>query len=106
MNMNAVRKKVLENLKPYLEFCFHNDLIAFTVGSEYFSYDGDACEELDADFGEVVVVVEKKWLFESMVKDGIANPLEYLQTEYTWDDSYIWFENAKMAGKVAVIEFN
>ena len=104
--MNTVREKVMADMKPYLDFAQHKDLIAFTVGADYFSYDCEADEELEADFVEVVVAVEKDWLFKSMMKDDIKNPLDYLQNEYTWDDSFAWFENAKTEGKVVVIEFS
>ena len=104
--MNAVRSKVMDDMKPYLDFAQHKDLVAFTVGADYFTYDAEADKELEADFGEIIVAVEKDWLFEHMMKDDIENPMEYLQDEYTWDDSINWFEDAKMYGKIAVIEFN
>jgi hypothetical protein len=40
------------------------------------------------------------------LQEDIKDPLDYLQNEYTWDDSWPWFESAKENGKVAVIEFN
>ena len=104
--MNAVRKRVMADMKPYLDFIQHKDLIAITVGAEYFTYDSEADKELEADFGEVVVAVEKDWLFKFMMEYDIENPLDYLQNEYTWDDSFVWFENAKMCGKIAVVEFS
>ena len=104
--MNVVREKILADMKPYLDFAQHKDLIAITIGADYFSYDCENDEELEADFCEVVVAVEKDWLFTFMLKEEIENPLDYLQNEYTWDDSFIWFINAKAYGKVAVIEFN
>ena len=88
------------------DFAKHKDLIAFTVGADYFTYDCEADEELEADFGEVIVAVEKDWLFELMRENDIKYPLEYLQNEYTWDDSVEWFEKAKVYGKIVVIEFN
>ena len=104
--MNKVRQRVLENMKPYLDFAKHKDLIAMSIGAYYFSYDGETDTELEADFVEIVAAVEKDWLFDIMTKEEIENPLDYLQNEYTWDDSFAWFENAKTNGKVAVIEFN
>lgn len=104
--MNRVRKNVLSDMKPYLDFVQHKDLIAITIGAEYFSYDHKLDVEIEADFGEVIAVIEKDWLFHTMMKDGIKNPLDYLQNEYTWDDSFVWFENAKANGKVAVVEFD
>lgn len=104
--MNAVRSKVMKDIKPYLDFSLHKDLIAITIGADYFTYDHETDTELEADFGEVIVAVEKDWLFNTMLAEEIENPLDYLQNEYTWDDSYAWFENAKNEGKIAVVEFN
>lgn len=104
--MNAVRERVMADMKPYLDFAQHKDLIAITVGAEYFTYDSEADKELEADFGEVVVAIEKDWLFSVMLAEEIEDPLNYLQNEYTWDDSFAWFDNAKTAGKIAVVEFN
>ena len=104
--MNRARERALEDMKLYLDFAQHRDLIAITVGADYFSYDCETDEELEADFGEIIAVVEKDWLFEQMIADGIENPLDYLQNEYTWDDSFAWFENAKTEGKVVMVEFN
>ena len=103
--MNAVRKKVVDGMKPYLDFTKHKDLIAITVGAEYYSYDFMTDEELEADFCEAIVIIEKDYLFMIMARDGIEDSLEYLQDEYTWDDSFAWFENAKSDGKVVAIEF-
>lgn len=104
--MNAVREKILADMKPYMELAEHKDLIAFTVGADYFVYDDETDTELEADFGEIVAVVEKDWLFEHMKNGGTENPLNYLQNEYVWDDSYEWFVNAKAYGKVVTVEFN
>lgn len=104
--MNEVRAKVLEDMKPYMEFAKHKDLIAITIGADYFSYDCENDEELEADFVEVIAVVEKDWLFTFMLKEEIENPLDYLQNEYTWDDSFAWFINAKAYGKVVAVDFN
>lgn len=103
--MNEVRKKVMADIKPYLDFAQHKDLTAITIGADYFTYDWETDTDLVADFFEVVVGVEKEWLFNQIVKDGIEDPLDYLQNEYTWDDSIVWFENAKIEGKIAIIEF-
>lgn len=104
--MNAVRKRVLENMESYADFAQHKDLVAFTIGADYFTYDSEADAELQADFVEVVVAVDKDWLFTIMLAEEIEDPSYYLQNEYTWDDSFAWFENAKIAGKIAVIEFS
>ena len=64
--MNAVRSKVMEDMKPYLDFAQHKDLIAITIGADYFTYDCETDTELEADFGEVIAVIEKDWLFTVM----------------------------------------
>lgn len=104
--MNKVRENILSMIKPYSDFYKHKDLIAITIGADYFSYDYVSDEELEVDFSELVVVIEKGWLFELMKENDIEDPLHYLQNEYTWDDSYEWFERASSEGKVVVIEFN
>ena len=55
--MNAVRARVLEDMNPYLDFAKHKDLIAITVGADYFTYDCENDRELEADFDEVIVAV-------------------------------------------------
>lgn len=105
--MNAVREKILSEIMPYKDFAKHKDLVAFTVGADYFSYDYETDAELEADFEEVVAVVEKDWLFKYMTEnDDIENPLEYLQSEYTWDDSCVWFDEALAHNKLVVVDFN
>ncbi len=104
--MNKVREKVLSDMKPYMEFVEHKDLIAFTVGADYFTYDDETDTELEADFEEIVAIVEKDWLFKHMKNGGTDNPLDYLQNEYVWDDSYEWFVNAKAYSKVVAVDFN
>ena len=107
--MNAVRKRVLIGITPYLEFPEHKDLISFCIDSELFE-DWDEVEENEgnavADFNEVIVIVEKEWLFNQMKHEGIDNPLKYLQEEYVSDDSYNWFIKAKRQGKVVLVGFN
>ena len=104
--MNAVRAKIFADMKPYMDFAEHKDLVAFTVGADYFTYDYETDVEFEADFDEIVVVVEKDWLFGQMVFEGVENPLDYLQNEYTWDDSVVWFAEAKVCGKIVTVSFN
>lgn len=104
--MNKVREKIMNDIKPYMNFAEHKDLVAFTVGADYFTYDYETNEELEADFEEFVAVVEKDWLFNYMRMNGVENPLDYLKNEYIWDDSYEWFNNAKALGKLVVVSFD
>ena len=104
--MNKVRERILASIEPYMDFAKHKDLIAFCVCDGYFGYDVETDSETETDFNELVVVVEKDWLFDCMRKDGIENPLDYLQNEYTSDDSIVWFDNAVEQGKVVMVDFN
>ena len=103
--MNAVRERVLEQVKPYMDFAEHKDLIAFTLGESYFNYDYENDVELESDFCEIGIVVEKDWLFELMKEEDIENPREYLQNEYTWDDSFEWFYKANEENKIVMVNF-
>ena len=104
--MNKVRERILASIEPYMDFAKHKDLIAFCVCSEYFSYDVETDREIETDFNELVVVVEKDWLFNFMKGYEIENPLEYLQNEYTSDDSLVWFDSAVEQRKVVMVDFN
>lgn len=104
--MNKVRGRILASIKPYKDFWKHKDLIAFCVCDDYLTYDVEIDNNIEADFNELVVIVEKDWLFRHMKKDGIKNPLEYLQNEYTSDDSIFWFDEAVDKGKVVMVDFN
>lgn len=103
--MNIVREKILKNVNPYKDFTKYKDLIAFSIGADYFTYDYETDTDFEADFDEIVVTVEKDWLFDHMVKEGIEKPLEYLQNEYTWDDSIDWFYEANEVNKIVTVEF-
>ena len=104
--MNKVRERILASIEPYMDFAKHKDLIAFCVCDGYFGYDVETDSETETDFNELVVVVEKDWLFDCIRKDGIENPLDYLQNEYTSDDSIVWFDDAVEQGKVVMVDFN
>ena len=99
--MNIIRERIITNMPSYLDFAKHKDLIAFCVCSECLTTCKD--EDIEPDFDEIVVAVEKDWLFDYM---QMENPLEYLQNEYTSDDSINWFNAALEQNKIAMIEFN
>ena len=105
--MSKVRDYILSQIPSYEDFWKHKDLIAFVVCSESFHYPEDEYgKELEPDFDEVIVVVEKDWLFQYMKDKSIQNPLDYLQHEYISDDSIDWLENAIINKKVITISFN
>lgn len=99
----SIKKRILRVMEPYIDFNKHKDLIAFSVCGESFS---DYESEIEADFNELVVITEKDWLFDIMKKDGIKNPLKYLQEEYTSEDGFYWFNKAALAKKVVCVDFN
>lgn len=101
--MNAVRERILIDITPYKDFAEHKDLIAFCVCSECFMDGEDENNGVEADFNEVIAIVEKDWLFDYM---DVENPLEYLQNEYTSDDSIDWFDEALRQNKVVMVGFN
>lgn len=101
--MNKIRERILTGVKPYVEFAEHKDLVAFCVCGEYFTECEDENDGIEADFDEVVVIVEKDWLFNYM---NANDPLDYLQNEYTSDDSIDWFYEAARQNKIVLVEFN
>ena len=101
--MNAVRERILIDMTPYKEYSEHKDLISFSICSEYFMDCEDESNGIEADFDEVIAIVEKDWLFDYM---NMENPLEYLQNEYTSDDSIDWFDEALKHNKVVMVGFN
>lgn len=104
--MNKKKEMILNRIKPYEDFWLHKDLVAFTVGESYFYYKDEDEEDVYGEFEELIVIVEKDWLFEYMMEDGVENPLYYLQNEYIWDNSIEWFNEASRLGKIAMVEFN
>lgn len=101
--MNIVRERILLGITEYKEFAEHKDLISFCVCSECFMDCEDEDNGIEADFSEVIVIVEKDWLFDYM---AMENPLEYLQNEYTSDDSIDWFDEAIRHNKVVMVGFS
>ena len=100
--MNQVRERILKQISSdwNVDYNQYSYLIAFMVCSEYFEYDYE-----EADFDEVVVIVEKEWLFNKMMHEGIKNPLDYLLNEYTSEDSYKWYFSAALRGKIVAVRF-
>lgn len=110
--MNKVRERILKEVaeEKYQDYEKHRDLISFCVCDGYFDYNADTDEEEERDFDEVIVVVEKDWLF-NLIKRQNDFKMDYearsfLQEEYTSDDSSTWYEEAILAHKVVMIDFN
>lgn len=106
---NNVRERILkraENAKCNI----YDDTISFNVCEEYLSLNPNTQEEDENDFDEVIVTVEKEWLFnliKSEEKITTDNEVKrFLEEEYTSDDSSIWFEEAVLAKKIVSVDFN
>jgi hypothetical protein len=78
------------------------DLVAFFVDTNYLVEAEDA-ENVGPE--EVAIIVEKNWLIKRIAKDGITNPSQYLQEEYTSDDSIKWFEDADRENQIISIVY-
>ena len=106
--MNTIRERILIDINGsrYKDFAEHKDLIAFCVSSEYFLDYEDEENSIEPDFNEVIVVVEKDWLFDNIKAMGINDPRDFLQNEYTTEDSGSWFDEALRQDKLVCIMFN
>lgn len=110
--MNKVRERILKEVTEakYQDYEKHRDLISFCVCDGYFGYNTDTDEEEESDFNEVIVIVEKGWLFDLIKRNNDLRTddeaLKFLQEEYTNDDSSTWYEEAILAHKVVMVDFN
>lgn len=109
--MNKVRERILKEVAEakYQDYEKHRDLISFCVCDGYFDYNADTDEEEESDFDEVIVVVEKDWLF-NLIKQNNNFKMDYevrsfLQEEYTSDDSSMWYCDALREHKVVMVDF-
>lgn len=101
--MNVIRERILMSITKYKDYTKYRDLIAFGVSADRFIDWEDEENGTIPDFDELVVIVEKNWLFRYM---GVEDPLDYLQNEYTDDDSIDWFDEALRHNKVVMVAFN
>lgn len=110
--MNKVRERILKEVTEakYQDYEKHRDLISFCVCDDYFGYNADTDEEEESDFDEVIVVVEKDWLFNLIKRTEDFRTddevLKFLQEEYTSDDSIMWYYDALRKHKVVMVDFN
>lgn len=96
------KKEIADGIPTYRNYSKHKDLISFCVCSEYFTE--------DANFDELIVVVEKRWLFNLIKKtQNLKTDSEvrkFLQEEYTSEESKDWYDEAILDGKIITISFN
>lgn len=104
--LNPVRHRIISNvtesLKQYPHYK-HEDMVDFSVCAEYFSESDDK-----PDFHELIVTVNKNWLFNYMKKSGIQFPRRYLINANTSNayESIQWFNEANHNHMIADIAFN
>lgn len=101
--MNKIRKEILAEWSkhPFLYYAHHPDLKALSVCS------GDMGEDEDVDFDELVFAVPKKWLFDIVAKElEIEDVQDWLENEYTSDESHIIFQWAMEQNQIVMLEFN
>lgn len=111
--MNPVRMRILNEVSDAYStnFSEHKDLIAFCICNGYLEkYDPDTDSDEESDFSELLVAVEKDWLFSFMKKslhlETDEEARKYLQEEYTSDDSIDWYNKAQEDKKIVMIDFN
>ena len=111
--MNKVRERILNEVNKfyYQDFSLHKDFAIFSVCNGYYEWNPDTYTEEIADFNELLVVVEKDWLY-SRIKtenDDIVTDEDvrnFLQNEYTSDDSSDLYDAALMERKIVMVDFN
>lgn len=99
---DLIRKEIADDIPTYRNYSDHKDLISFCVCSEYFTD--------DANFNELIVVVEKRWLF-NLIKETQnlktdSEVRKFLQEEYTSEESKEWYDEAILNSKIVSISFN
>ena len=107
--MNPVRQRILldvnQSLRQY-PYHKHPDIVMISVSAEWFDDIEDEQDDIKPDFNEVIVGIDKKWLWKQMKSEGITKPRAYLVNNYTNDDSGNWFDEANRNQKIAYIGFN
>lgn len=111
--MNKVRERILRevNNNYYKDFAKHKDFVGFCICDEYFTWNNETSMEEETDFNELIVVVEKNWLFEKIKNDNKdiitdKDVRKFLQEEYTSDDSSEWYYAALTERKIVLVDFN
>lgn len=81
----------------------------FCVCEGYVNYNSNTEEDEESDFDELIVIVEKDWLFDLIKRteslETNEEVLKFLQEEYTSDDSSMWYCDALREHKVVMVDF-
>ena len=101
-NWNRATISNLVKNNSYLEFGLHKDLKALCL----LPYSEDE-EFYNPDYEELVYVVPKDWLSENAKElFNVTNLDNWLQNEYTSDESEVLFSKALSERMVVMVEFN
>lgn len=98
-NKSTIRNIIKNNC--YLEFGRHEDLRALCV------YPFEEDDDCSSDYYELAFIVPTKWLKETV--NGMFNISDiddWLQNEYTTDESELIFERALNERKVVMVDFD
>lgn len=105
--INCVRERILQETKKSTSvypFNKHRRLVSFCVNVNDVLANND--EDYDADFNEIIAVVDEDWLFDLISETTDIKPRDYLLNEYTSEESSVWLEKAIMEKHLAIIDFN
>lgn len=104
--LNEARQYVLD-ITPINES--PEETVQFSVCDGYFSFNANTETEMETDFDEVLVTVPKFWLLHLISKSeqlqSFVAAEDFLQNEYTSDDSICWYEEAVKEHKICAICF-
>lgn len=107
--MTQVQQRILLDLgcNLYTQWSDHNDMINITVPVECFlDIEEQEREGFDPGFNELMVIIEKDYLYGMMRRQGIADPHKYLVEDYSSDDAISWYDEALNDHKIVMVTFN
>lgn len=109
--MNKVRERILKEIADARDINLegYKDLMHFCVCEGHVNYNSNTEEDEESDFDELIVIVEKDWLFDLIKRteslETNEEVLKFLQEEYTSDDSSMWYCDALREHKVVMVDF-
>ncbi len=82
-----------------------NPVATFDLGSSYLETDRELY------FDRILIIVDRDWLLNEIktncLPDAESETAEqFLEEEYTWDDSVLWYKKALEEGKILTIIFD
>lgn len=99
---NKIREKVEKEIPLYNGDRNKANHAGFYLDASFFE---KSKEEGSADFKELLIIVEKSWLFRLMRKSRIRYPELYLTKAYTPEDAVKWYKAACKEQKIVSVRF-